>query len=181
MSYFSNKEGIMEEKKKIDLKEIITYAIIIVTIVLIRIFLVTPVMVDGDSMNDTLLDNEVLILKKYDKSYKRFDVIVFKYKKDKLIKRVIGLPGEHIKFVDNKLYVNNVLVREKMITKKTNDFDLINIGYKIIPDGYYFVMGDNRSDSTDGRHFGLISEKDILGSTNLIVFPFTKFGKINEG
>ena len=67
-----------------------------------------------------------------------------------------------------------------MIKKITYDFDLRELGFDEIPIGYYFVMGDNRTNSKDSRIIGLVSEKDILGSTNLIIFPFNKFGSINK-
>lgn len=162
------------------IKEFFVYFLIIVAVILIRTFLVTPIRVDGDSMNDTLKDGEILLLKKYDKSYERFEVIVFNYKDEKLIKRIIGLPGDHIVYKDNKLYINNEYVAESMIDKRTYDFDLKELGFDTIPDHYYFVLGDNRINSKDSRMIGLISEKDILGTTNFVLFPFNKMGSINE-
>lgn len=162
------------------IKEFFVYFLIIVLVILIRTFLVTPIRVDGDSMNDTLKDGEILLLKKYDKSYERFEVVVFNYKNEKLIKRIIGLPGDHIAYKDNKLYINNEYVEESMIDKKTYDFDLKELGFDIIPEHYYFVLGDNRINSKDSRMIGLISEKDILGTTNFVLFPFNKLGSINK-
>lgn len=162
------------------IREVITYVLIILFVILIRTFIVTPVRVDGDSMNNNLKNGEILLLKKYDKFYERFDVVVFKYGNDKLIKRVIGLPGESVKYKDSKLYINDKYVEENMIKKITYDFDLRELGFDEIPIGYYFVMGDNRTNSKDSRIIGLVSEKDILGSTNLIIFPFNKFGSINK-
>lgn len=162
------------------LKEVSIYALIIIAVILVRTFIVTPVRVDGDSMNDNLKNGEILLLKKYDKSLERFDVIVFKYKNEKLVKRVIGLPGESVVYKDNKLYINDKYIEEDMIDKKTYDFDLRELGFDTIPKDYYFVMGDNRTNSTDSRVIGLISKDDILGSTNFILFPFNKLGSINK-
>lgn len=162
------------------LKEVSIYALIIIAVILVRTFIVTPVRVDGDSMNDNLKNGEILLLKKYDKSLERFDVIVFKYKNEKLVKRVIGLPGESVVYKDNKLYINDKYIEEDMIDKKTYDFDLRELGFDTIPKNYYFVMGDNRTNSTDSRVIGLISKDDILGSTNFILFPFNKLGSINK-
>ncbi len=160
------------------IKEIIPYLIVIVLVVLIRVFIITPVRVDGASMNPTLINNEVILLKKYDKKIKRFDIIVLKYEDDKLVKRVIGLPGDHIKYVDNQLFVNDKLVKEDFLTMETNDFDLELLGYETIPEGYYFVMGDNRTNSTDSRVIGLISKDQIIGKTSFAIFPFNRFGKV---
>ena len=104
--------------------------------------------------------------------------MVFNYGASKLVKRVIGLPGEHVKYENNKLYINNELIEEDFISVKTTDFDLKQLGYDIIPDGYYFVVGDNRNNSKDSRMIGLISADDILGSTSFSFFPFNKFGVI---
>lgn len=164
------------------IKELIPYVIIIITVVLIRTFIVTPVQVDGLSMYPTLKDNEILLLKKYDKDYERFDIVVLKYKNDKLIKRIIGLPGESIKYVDDKLYVNDKLVEENFSKNtETDDFDisyLLNEEETKIPDNMYFVVGDNRDNSTDSRIIGLIKKEDIKGTVDFALFPFNKFGKI---
>lgn len=168
--------------KKI-IKEIIPYIVIIFVVIIIRTFIITPVQVDGLSMYPTLNDNEILMLKKYDKNYKRFDIVVLKYQNEKLIKRIIGLPGEHIKYVDNKLYVNNKEVKENFKkNSKTNDFDisvLFDEGETIkIPDNYYLVLGDNRNNSTDSRIIGFISKDQIEGKVKVAIFPLNKFGEI---
>lgn len=157
-------------------KSLIPYVAIVLVVLLIRTFIITPIFVQGTSMYPTLNDKQVLILKKFDKSIKRFDIVVFNYKGDRLIKRVIGLPGEHVEYKDSKLYINDELVEEKMINVSTANFKLEDIGYKVIPEGYYFVVGDNRGVSKDSRIIGLIPKKIILGTTDLSIFPFNKIG-----
>lgn len=161
-------------------KEIIPYFAIILIVVLIRYFVITPIRVDGQSMYSTLDNGEILLLKKYDKNYKRFDVVVFNNGNDRLIKRVIALPGETVEYKDNKLYINGKYVKEPFLTnhQQTYDFNLTKLGYEKIPKGYYFVLGDNRTNSTDSRIIGLIEENRIQGKTNFALFPFNKFGKI---
>ena len=78
------------------LKDSISFIVIILTIILVRLFIVTPVRVDGPSMKDTLHDGDILLLDKYDNKYERFEIVVFNYNGERLIKRVIGLPGEVI-------------------------------------------------------------------------------------
>lgn len=161
------------------LKECIPYIVIILIVVLIRTFIVTPVFVNGTSMVPTLQHNEVLLLKKYDHSYLRFDIVVLKYNGEKLVKRVVGLPGEHIKYENNVLYVDGKVVEESFLDDHTSDFDIVSLGVTKIPDDYYFVMGDNRNNSTDSRSIGLVSKKQIVGTTNFALFPFNKFGSIH--
>lgn len=157
------------------IKEFIPYLIIIITVILLRTYIITPVQVDGLSMYPTLSDNEILLLKKYDKTYERFDIVVLNYNNEKLIKRVIGLPGEHIKYKNNNLYINGKKIKEDFERNSdTEDFELD----KIIPKDCYFVMGDNRGNSTDSRVIGVINKKYIKGKIAIALFPFNRFGKV---
>ena len=147
-------------------KEIVPYIVIIVVVVLIRLFIATPVRVDGDSMNPTLSNNQILLLNKMDKNYKRFDVIVFNHNGNKLVKRIIGLPGDKVTYTDNKLYINDKLIKEKYTRKNTDDFTSDKV-----PSDMYFVLGDNRSNSLDSRYIGFISKSDIEGVVNFSIIP----------
>ncbi len=161
------------------IKSVIPYVIVIVIALLIRTFIITPVQVDGMSMYPTLEDKQILILKKYKKNFKRFDIVILKYNDDKLVKRIIGLPGETLEYKNNNLYVNGIKVDDKL-SLETNDFNLKDLGYSKIPKDYYFVLGDNRNNSTDSRIIGLINKKDILGTTNLRIWPLNKIGIIKN-
>ena len=156
------------------IKSIVPYIIILITVILIRTFIVTPVSVDGSSMYPNLKDGNILLLKKFDKGYSRFDIVVLNYGKDRLVKRIIGLPGEHVEYRDSKLYINGQEVEEPMINAYTSNFKLESIGYDKIPDDYYFVVGDNRGISKDSRIIGLIHKKDIIGTTSFSLWPFKK-------
>ncbi|MBE6138923.1 MAG: signal peptidase I [Firmicutes bacterium] len=174
-----------KEKLKKIIKELYPYVVIVVVVVLFRTFIATPVRVDGSSMDSTLKNGDILILNKLDTEYERFDVVVVNVKFDgktsKLVKRVIGLPGESIEYKDNELYINGEKL-EDVATARTNDFSLKEL-YNVdnIPDNYYFVMGDNRGYSRDSRDYtvGLIKKEDIVGTTTIRIFPFTKIGKFN--
>ncbi len=159
------------------LKELMPYVIIVVVVVIIRAFIATPVLVSGSSMYPTLKNDQLLILKKYDRSYKRFDIVVLDYKEEKLIKRVIGLPGETVEYNDGILYINDKVVEDKYASI-TADFKSSELIKGTIPKGYYLVLGDNRDDSIDSRVIGLINEEDIRGKTNFSLLPFKKIGKI---
>lgn len=158
------------------IKELLPYIIVVLLALIIRTFIITPVQVDGNSMYPTLLDNEILLLKKYDKSYDRFDIVVFKYNNSRLVKRIIGLPGEYVEYKNNELYIDGEKIDNISFDAYTYDFNLSELGYNIIPDDYYLVLGDNRTNSVDSRMIGLINKKDILGTTNFSVFPFKTFG-----
>lgn len=162
-------------------KEILPYIVIVLVVVLIRSFIVTPVRVQGSSMVPTLHDKEILLLKKYDKSYKRFDIVVLNKDGNKLIKRVIGLPGEHIAYKENRLYVNGEEVKEPFLPENLEfpDFDTILLGSEKVPEGYLLVLGDNRNNSTDSRIFGFIKKEEITGTTSFRLFPFHKIGGIS--
>lgn len=160
------------------IKELVPYIIIIIVVVLLRTFIITPVRVNGPSMNSTLNDGDILLLEKYDTDFQRFDIVVLKYNGEKLVKRVIGLPGETIEYKDNTLYINNKKINEPFLVEETEDFSLKKLGYDKIPDGYYFVVGDNRDNSLDSRFIGLIPKDTMEGKVVFRLFPFKNFGKI---
>lgn len=163
----------MGDIKKI-LKEVIPYIVIIIVVILIKTYIFTPVIVNGDSMLNTLHDNDIMILNKIDirlNGIDRFDIVVIKTGKTKIIKRVIGLPGETVEYKDNKLYINGKKIKDNYGSDITYDFDLVKV-----PNNFYFVLGDNRTDSIDSRMLGPISKDDILGHATFTVFPFNRFG-----
>lgn len=159
------------------IKSITPYFIIIVLVVFIRTFIITPVTVDGSSMYPTLKDHDVLLLKKYDHHYQYGEIVILKYSNSRLVKRIIGVPGDDIKVESGKLYINGKEVNDPY-SHLTYDFSLKNFGYDKIPEDYYFVMGDNRRASSDSRVLGFIKKSDILGTTNFRIFPFDHIGKI---
>jgi len=160
------------------IKEISTYLIIVLIVVLIRTFIITPVRVNGNSMKTTLFDREILLLTKGNRNIKRFDIIVLKFDGERLVKRVVGLPGEHLKYVNNQLYVNDNLIEDSFSNSITSSFDIKELGYEVIPDNHYFVLGDNRSESKDSRFFGMVDIDDIVGKTKFRLYPFKRIGMV---
>lgn len=166
--------------KKIGL-EILPYLIIIVVVILIKQFLFSPILVNGESMESTLHENDLMILDKISYRFSeidRFDIVVLESGGTKLIKRVIGLPGEHIEYKDNKLYIDHQEVKDPYGKGITYDFQLEDFSLEKIPDDYYFVMGDNREDSVDSRIIGVVPKDDILGHAQFILFPLSRFGNV---
>jgi signal peptidase I len=162
-------------------KTICQYLAIIALVIIIRIFVVTPIEVDGRSMEDTLFDNDIMLLNiigMKTSGINRFDIVVIKYENEYLIKRVIGLPGETVEYKDNKLYINDELTKD-VVDVSTADFSTdVTLEDGIIPENKYFVLGDNRGNSADSRVIGLIDKKDIIGKTSFILFPLNHFGKV---
>lgn len=162
------------EKKKIEWKSIINWLItIIVCLGLAKIFttfVVRSVEVDGYSMSTTLSDGDkaltdALFYKMG--NIKRFDIVIVKKKsgslKDKeIVKRVIALPGETLEYKDGILYINDEVIDEPFINEIVASLTG-NINKKTLGEDEYFIMGDNRDNSTDSRYFGTISKSEITG------------------
>ena len=169
----------MKEKVIDFIKEISVYIIIVVVIVLLKIYVISPIRVNGTSMNPTLENGDIMILNKIGyriTKIKRFDIVVIKYKDELLIKRVIGLPGEKIKYENNTLYVNDKALDEEFDKTYTYNFSIKEIGSTTVPEDSYFVLGDNREVSKDSRSIGFIDRENIVGKSSLTLFPFNRFG-----
>lgn len=167
------KVEVKEENQAVQLiKALIPYVIILVAVVLIRSFIVTPVIVNGPSMQPTLEGGEVMILNKLDK-IERFDIVVVNTGSEDIIKRVIAMPGETISCEDGIIYVNGRKQEEDYSEGITSDFEKVTLA-----DDEYFVMGDNRENSADSRRFGPFKESQIKGTAKLVLFPFSKIGNI---
>lgn len=160
---------------------------------LIRFFLFTPILVDGQSMMPTLEHGDRMIVNKI--GYEvgepdRFDIVVFHATEEKdYIKRVIGLPGDHVSYKNDQLFINGKPQDEPYLDKYKNeliegtlteDFTLEEktAQLSVIPEGYVFVMGDNRLSSKDSRHIGLISMEEIIGNTSIIFWPPNEMGLV---
>lgn len=158
----------MKEK----IKEILPYIIILVAVILFRTFIATPVIVNGPSMQETLHTNDILILRRTSK-INRYDIVVANHNGDKLIKRVMGIPGDKVKCVSGTIYVNN---EEVSNYGYGTSFDFAQV---ILGENEYFLIGDNREDSLDSRYFGPVEKSNISGVADFRVFPFTKIGKLS--
>lgn len=159
------------------IKDSLKYLIAIATVFFIALFVVSFEQVIGPSMKGTLDAGDVTIVNKLVykfRTIKRNEIVSINQKDKIMVKRVIGLPGEHIEYKDNKLYVNGSLVLENNISVETKDFKLEDIGYETIPKDMYFVLGDNRTNSSDSREFGLVKKDEIIGKIVMRLYPFSK-------
>lgn len=179
-------ERVKEFFNKDIVKNIISYIAIIVAVIIIRVFFIDPFRVDGASMNTTLSNGEIMILNKIvyrKKDIQRFDIVVVDIGDKKIIKRVIGLPGETIEYKDNVLYINGEKMKDPYPSTETGDFDIKDYPNGKIPGDSYFVMGDNRANSADSRiskdqnsDFGTFKRSQIKGRAKLVIWPIKKFG-----
>lgn len=156
------------------LKELMPYIIIVVVVLLVRSFIVTPGLVNGSSMEQTLHNNELVLINKIglNKGIDRYDIVVVKYENSTIIKRVIGLPYETVEYINDTLYIDGEIVNTKVDFEYTKDFKLT------AGKNEYIVLGDNRNISKDSRIIGPVKESDIIGKVDLVLFPFSKFGKV---
>ena len=158
------------------IKDILKYAVLIIVILFVVTYLFSLQQVMGSSMEPNLNNNDILLLNKVKYRFqdiKRGDVVALKFKDTNyLVKRVIGIPGDRVEFVDNTLYLNGKKQDEPYLDDvTTEDFSLKDLGYDVIPEDMYFVLGDNRENSSDSRELGLVAREDILGKTMLRIWP----------
>jgi signal peptidase I len=170
-----------------DILESIVVALAI--FVVVYLFFYQPHQVKGASMEPNFLDGEYILTNKYEYKIadpRRGDVIVFKSPQNPdvdYIKRVIGLPGERVKLMNNHYYINDVELKEEYLapTLYTYYGAFLHDGQEIIvPENNYFVSGDNRPRSSDSREWGTIERSSIIGRSQLRYWPFERFGIIPQ-
>lgn len=175
------------------LSEIISWIwSIIVACVLMAIlyfFIGRPFTVSGQSMYPTLHNGDHMIMSKLG-GINRFDVVILKAPDEdkEYIKRVIGMPGDTVEVTSGVLYINGKVVEQPFInsdnSKKTvfiDDFTLKELtGVDKVPEGKYFVMGDNRGVSKDSRMIGFIDASAIEGKAVFTVWPINRIGGLKD-
>ncbi|MGD6818106.1 signal peptidase I [Metabacillus sp. 84] len=148
-----------------------------------REFIFTPVTVEGKSMMPTFENNNRIIVSKLSQ-IDRFDMIVFHspLTRDDYIKRVIGLPGDTIKIKNDNLTINGKTYSEPYLeSNKEGLAPRENLTENIevtVPDGYLYVLGDNRRGSMDSRVFGCISKESVVGEAKFRFSPIEKIGTL---
>ncbi len=173
-----------EEKKENFLVEVFKFAILALIIVVpFRIYIAQPFIVSGASMDPTFETGEYLIVDQV--SYRlnppqRGDVVIFRYPNDPqkyFIKRIIGLPGESIRLADGYTIIIDPVTGAEMLleepylrTDRTDDHLVISLSQN-----EYFVMGDNRSKSSDSRVWGAVPRENIVGRAFVRLLPPRNF------
>lgn len=124
-----------------------------------------PVLVEGTAMMPTFNNGDKLLMDKKVSDLKRGDVIIFLFPKDRkksYIKRIIGLPGETIEIREGKVYINGQVLDEPYVDESYNQ-QKATFPPRLIPEYNYFVLGDNRDNSSDSRYWGTVDKELIKG------------------
>jgi signal peptidase I len=194
---------------------------VLIVVFLLRSFLFEPFRIPSSSLEPTLLKGDFILVNKYNYGVRlpvvhkkiyakgspmRGDIIVFRWPPNPsydFIKRVIGLPGDHISYLNKELYVNGQKLPQLFLHKdiaqgalgeewsaEEKQEDLLGVKHHIyvnplktsrnyqdivVPEGMYFVMGDNRDDSADSRYWGFVPEKNIVGKAMLVWMSWDGF------
>jgi len=179
-----NEKEVIDKKKGSFIKDVISVVLLVVFVVIpIRVFIAQPFIVYGESMSPTFENGDYLIVDQI--SYRinppqRFQVIIFKYPNDEtkfFIKRIIGLPNETVEISGSDVFIKNAEHPEgfRLDEKYVLNTSINNITKKL-GETEYFVMGDNRSASSDSRIWGPLDRHFIVGRTFLQLFPITRVG-----
>jgi signal peptidase I len=169
----------MEEKKENSFWELLKFIVISLAIVIpIRMFVMQPFVVSGLSMFPAFNDKEYLIVDELSYNFRdpvRGEVVIFRYPKNPsifYIKRVIGLPNETVEIhggvatIINEEHPEGFIVDQPYVENTSNTPSEVTL-----KDGEYFVMGDNRSASSDSRYWGALPRKNIIGRAYLRLLP----------
>ena len=191
-------------KKKSVAREILEWVLTIVAAIAIalpiRAFAFEMVRVNGESMNSTLANGEIMFVTKFDYAStwlsfpwqddeakeaaarittggnpQRFDVVVCRYPgrgDTNFVKRVVGLPGDTVEVREGYLYVNGEKYDEPYIKDEYRGGSLNRFGPYEVPEGEYFVMGDHRNNSNDSRMQGSLPRNMIIGHVRTVLYPF---------
>ncbi|ALC80907.1 MULTISPECIES: signal peptidase I [Bacillus] len=179
-----------EEKVKKKKNSLIEWAkalvIAIALALIIRVFLFEPYLVEGTSMNPTLHDGERLFVNKtigYVGTLNRGDIVIIDGDDSSVhyVKRLIGQPGDTVEMKNDRLVINGKEIPEPYLSENKNQADELGVhltgdfGPVEVPEGKYFVMGDNRLNSMDSRNgLGLIDKSRIIGTSQFVFFPFNE-------
>jgi len=153
------------------------------TAILIVVFVVQPVKVEGTSMQPRLLDQERIFVNKFIYHFsgiERGDIVVFWYPKDptkSFIKRVVGLPGEIVEIRSGVVFINGKPLPEQYVTPEY--FDYASCPPQKVPPHSYYVLGDHRNSSNDSRHWGPVPAENVFGKAIFRYWPVSKLGLID--
>jgi len=171
----------------LDIIQVVVFAVAI--FLFVYLLILQPHKIKGNSMQPNFPDGEYLLTDKVSYRFgepERGDVIVFEppgSQGEEFIKRIVGLPGEVVSLRDNRFYINGLLLNEHYIALDvpTQPGNYLAEGTQItVPQEQYFVLGDNRTHSSDSRVFGPISKDKITGRAWVVYWPPSLVGVVEE-
>lgn len=194
-----------EKRKKSTAREILEWILTFVVAVMIalpiRAFAFELLRVEGESMDDTLANGEIMFVSKLDYSSvwltfpwqdeaerekaaritagsnpERFDVVICRYPgrgDTNFVKRVVGLPGDTVELRDGYLYVNGEKYDEPYIPDEYRSGRMNSFGPYTVPENHFFVLGDHRNNSNDSRYQGALPRDMIIGHVRTVLYPFS--------
>lgn len=176
----------MRKKKSVFLEYAIYLLILVFVLFLAPNYLMEKYLVDGTSMENSLHDGEQVLIEKVSRYFtgpERFDIVVFTknhgtYTKT-YIKRVIGLPGETVQIIDNRIFINGEELSEEFGKNPMESAGMASEPV-VLGENEYFVLGDNRKVSADSREksIGTVKKEELEGVVFLRIAPFSAFGKV---
>ncbi|MBI4066076.1 signal peptidase I [Candidatus Gottesmanbacteria bacterium] len=161
--------------------------VILAIMVMIYLFIMSPQEINGASMEPSFHNGEYILTNKIEyklRDPKRGDVVIFKSPRNKdidYIKRIIGEPGDRVELIGGNFYVNGIKLDELYLGSGTytSTGNYLREGTEaVVPEGRYFVAGDNRGHSSDSREFGPVPKEDFIGKALLRYWPFSEAGMI---
>ena len=180
---------------------VLTILVAVAAALVIRSVIFEPVRVDGESMDDTLANGEIMFVSKLDYSSvwltfpwqdeaerekaaritagsnpERFDVVICRYPgcgDTNFVKRVVGLPGDTVELRDGYLYVNGEKYDEPYIPDEYRSGRMNSFGPYTVPENHFFVLGDHRNNSNDSRYQGALPRDMIIGHVRTVLYPFS--------
>lgn len=162
--------------------------VMLALLVMVYLFIMSPQEISGRSMEPNFYNGEYILTNKIEYKFtdpQRGDVVIFKSPRNPdidFIKRIIALPGESVSISDGSIYVNGRQLIEPYLSPDIFVFGgsyLPEGSERMIPQGTYFVVGDNRPHSSDSREFGPIAKEEFIGKALLRYWPFDRVGFID--
>lgn len=158
--------------------------VLLILLTLAHFFIATIFIVDGASMEPNFQSGEIALANRWQYNFgtpERGDVTILKFPGDpehkKYIKRIIGLPGEKIVIKNSQVYINDRLLSELYIPQGTITAPDVN---RTLGKNEYFIMGDNRENSSDSRIWGVAEKRHLIGKATFILWPSTSFGTVKS-
>ena len=160
---------------EVALSAIATVALVSIVVVFVGTFVYQTARVQGQAMSPTLADQDRVVVNKWvyrSRDPRAGDIVMHYFPLDPgraFIKRVVGEEGDRIRIVDGNVYRNEILIDDSFVPTEYRSHD--DWGPQVVPQGYYFVMGDHRNNSSDSRHWGFVPKRYITGSVQFRWWP----------